>query len=111
MNLDRCRAKWKDRGRAFARGLRPERGMALAWRASARSPGAAPTGTFAQEGLAERSIGDVGEGGRGQNRTADTGIFNPLLYLLSYPAETFDPTTEGGRMGSLGRRECQGLAP
>ncbi len=25
-------------------------------------------------------------GGRGQNRTADTGIFNPLLYQLSYPA-------------------------
>ncbi len=26
------------------------------------------------------------DGGRGQNRTADTGIFNPLLYQLSYPA-------------------------
>ena len=25
-------------------------------------------------------------GGRGRNRTADTGIFNPLLYRLSYPA-------------------------
>ncbi len=25
-------------------------------------------------------------GGRGQNRTADTRIFNPLLYRLSYPA-------------------------
>ena len=25
-------------------------------------------------------------GGRGQNRTADTRIFNPLLYQLSYPA-------------------------
>ncbi len=25
-------------------------------------------------------------GGRGRNRTADTGIFNPLLYQLSYPA-------------------------
>ena len=23
-------------------------------------------------------------GGRGRNRTADTGIFNPLLYQLSY---------------------------
>ncbi len=31
--------------------------------------------------------GDAGEnGGRGQNRTADTRIFNPLLYQLSYPA-------------------------
>ena len=25
-------------------------------------------------------------GGRGRNRTADTRIFNPLLYQLSYPA-------------------------
>ena len=24
--------------------------------------------------------------GQGQNRTADTGIFSPLLYLLSYLA-------------------------
>ena len=24
-------------------------------------------------------------GARGRNRTADTGIFNPLLYRLSYP--------------------------
>lgn len=29
-----------------------------------------------------------GNGGRGRNRTADTGIFNPLLYRLSYPAST-----------------------
>lgn len=27
-------------------------------------------------------------GGRGQNRTADTRIFNPLLYQLSYQAKT-----------------------
>lgn len=27
-----------------------------------------------------------GNGGRGRNRTADTGIFNPLLYQLSYSA-------------------------
>ncbi len=27
-------------------------------------------------------------GGLGQNRTADTRIFNPLLYQLSYRAET-----------------------
>src|SRR5690606_12076048 len=26
------------------------------------------------------------DGGRGGNRTPDTGIFNPLLYQLSYPA-------------------------
>jgi hypothetical protein len=30
-------------------------------------------------------------GGRGRNRTADTGIFNPLLYQLSYPAEDAQP--------------------
>ena len=28
----------------------------------------------------------VSRGGRGGNRTPDTGIFNPLLYQLSYPA-------------------------
>ena len=34
-------------------------------------------------------------GGRGQNRTADTRIFSPLLYQLSYPARArrvFDPS-------------------
>ena len=30
-------------------------------------------------------------GGQGQNRTADTRIFNPLLYRLSYLAISFDP--------------------
>lgn len=30
-------------------------------------------------------------GGRGRNRTADTGIFNPLLYQLSYPAGNLEP--------------------
>ena len=29
---------------------------------------------------------DAVNGGQGQNRTADTGIFNPLLYQLSYLA-------------------------
>ena len=29
---------------------------------------------------------DLASGGRGGNRTPDTGIFNPLLYQLSYPA-------------------------
>jgi hypothetical protein len=28
----------------------------------------------------------LGGGGQGRNRTADTGIFNPLLYQLSYLA-------------------------
>ena len=27
------------------------------------------------------------DGGQGRNRTADTGIFSPLLYQLSYLAE------------------------
>ena len=30
---------------------------------------------------------DLNTGGQGRNRTADTGIFNPLLYQLSYLAE------------------------
>ena len=29
---------------------------------------------------------ELRDGGRGGNRTPDTGIFNPLLYQLSYPA-------------------------
>ena len=33
----------------------------------------------------------VFHGGRGRNRTADTGIFNPLLYQLSYPAKAAQP--------------------
>jgi hypothetical protein len=32
------------------------------------------------------SVSFLNTGGRGQNRTADTRIFNPLLYRLSYPA-------------------------
>jgi hypothetical protein len=39
-------------------------------------------------------------GGRGRNRTADTGIFNPLLYQLSYPARC---SAQAGRPGLLGR--------
>ena len=30
--------------------------------------------------------GPLKSGGQGRNRTADTGIFNPLLYQLSYLA-------------------------
>ena len=37
-------------------------------------------------------------GAQGRNRTADTGIFNPLLYQLSYPA------TEGRDAGEPGSR-------
>ena len=36
-------------------------------------------------------------GGRRRNRTADTGIFNPLLYQLSYPAKMLP---QRGRAGA-----------
>src|SRR3546814_1615516 len=39
----------------------------------------------------------VSDGGQGRNRTADTGIFNPLLYRLSYLAELRHPVA--GRAG------------
>lgn len=39
-------------------------------------------------------------GGRGGNRTPDTGIFNPLLYQLSYPATSEREMIRGrGRQG------------
>ena len=34
-----------------------------------------------------RTVGFWNSGGLGRNRTADTRIFNPLLYRLSYRAE------------------------
>ena len=34
--------------------------------------------------------------GSGRNRTADTRIFSPLLYRLSYRAKTIYKTTNGG---------------
>ena len=40
-----------------------------------------------EKGPASLQALDV-HGGRGGNRTPDTGIFNPLLYQLSYPAGT-----------------------
>ena len=42
-------------------------------------------GADAPGGWAERKGADFG--GQGQNRTADTRIFSPLLYRLSYLAE------------------------
>ena len=41
--------------------------------------------TVRESGEVRNSLKDFG--GRGQNRTADTRIFSPLLYQLSYPAE------------------------
>ncbi len=46
-------------------------------------------------------------GGRGGNRTPDTGIFNPLLYQLSYPANALgsrEPAILRGKP-ALGKRE------
>jgi hypothetical protein len=50
-------------------------------------------------------------GGRGRNRTADTGIFNPLLYQLSYPALGFaqgDPLRERARIKAPAPRFVKG---
>ena len=44
----------------------------------------------------------LGNGGRGRNRTADTGIFNPLLYQLSYSArKALDRPRQGGASAKL----------
>lgn len=43
----------------------------------------------ADGGLSCAQKGDCNNGGRGRNRTADTGIFNPLLYRLSYSARNW----------------------
>ena len=42
-------------------------------------------------------------GGRGGNRTPDTGIFNPLLYQLSYPAVS--QTVDGREGGEIIRAD------
>ena len=49
-------------------------------------------------GIIRRAVkeGKGPRGGRGRNRTADTGIFSPLLYHLSYPA-----TREMAYLGGL----------
>src|SRR3546814_11610719 len=39
-------------------------------------------------------------GGRGGNRTLDTGIFNPLLYQLSYPAGPLRRSAVRGRLAT-----------
>lgn len=43
-------------------------------------------GAFAVIGGALRGLTKIAFGGQGRNRTADTRIFNPLLYQLSYLA-------------------------
>lgn len=47
-----------------------------------RLPAAKPSGYR----LHTTATKDSGNGGQGRNRTADTGIFSPLLYRLSYLA-------------------------
>ncbi len=44
------------------------------------------------------SGGEFG-GGQGRNRTADTGIFSPVLYRLSYLPKSF--VAETGQVGEL----------
>ena len=39
-------------------------------------------------------------GGLGQNRTADTRIFSPLLYQLSYQANRYNYIKEGRQRNS-----------
>ena len=38
------------------------------------------------------------DGAQGRNRTADTGIFNPLLYQLSYLGKSEESTSERPRI-------------
>ncbi len=38
-----------------------------------------------QKAKTRRKAGSLNNGARTRNRTKDTGIFNPLLYRLSYP--------------------------
>jgi hypothetical protein len=44
-------------------------------------------------------------GGLGQNRTADTRIFNPLLYQLSYRAERNIVTPSGAAIKMVAREK------
>src|SRR5690606_13499459 len=79
----------------FAAQKKPERaGVREALRSGPSLPGATPVlprGARADREKSPTSAGTVAglgfdAGGRGGNRTPDTGIFNPLLYQLSYPA-------------------------
>ena len=45
-----------------------------------------------------RKCGAVDDGAQGRNRTADTGIFNPLLYQLSYLGKSEESTSERPRI-------------
>ena len=45
-------------------------------------------------------------GAQGQNRTADTGIFNPLLYRLSYLGQTVNAPLGTRKRAVLKRPEA-----
>ena len=45
-----------------------------------------------------RKCGALDDGAQGRNRTADTGIFNPLLYQLSYLGKSEVSTPERPRI-------------
>ena len=45
-------------------------------------------------------------GGQGQNRTADTGIFSPLLYQLSYLALEMKRVLNRARPGQSSQAPC-----
>ena len=45
-----------------------------------------------------RKCGALDDGAQGRNRTADTGIFNPLLYQLSYLGKSEESTSERPRI-------------
>ena len=55
------------------------------------------------ERLAGLTVQGLRNGGRGGNRTPDTGIFNPLLYQLSYPAISRQAVMRSGMIRSAER--------
>ena len=51
--------------------------------------------------------GSAKNGGQGQNRTADTGIFSPLLYRLSYLAICLEVAPPSGFAGAFAKAAPQ----
>ncbi len=75
------------RGRGLSRLADPLRQVARGGRVEAYFYGGF-YGSRKNKGPASLQALDL-SGGRGRNRTADTGIFNPLLYQLSYSARSW----------------------
>src|SRR6266446_1550122 len=59
-------------------------------------------GTMDRIGGNRLSLNRCASSGQGQNRTADTRIFSPLLYQLSYLAEPTAGEELSGRSGAVG---------